>query len=534
MAVSIFMEGRSPCPVCGAPMTPGTTEHVAACEWCGTRSYVVRRLRTVEPLTTGGFEPGLIVDVSTEAADSATPAGCPGCGVPLTTTLAQEIVQCPQCGAHTKIERRLCANRVGDAADYHEPTHRFGWQRKRRLKRDRARDDVIRRALDDATLHVRVRLIQRLTPWESLSAEREELFTRLLDEAQADPLMDRVACGLVHRFLQMGKQAGGGFEQHPWRYFVLRCSARVAFRPEASGRLVMELKQVRGGGAALKLLLDIADYALAIDEVGYAADALDAIDATVSDSFNWTHRDRMHDVMAYRLLHIDERLAAYLLSQVGPYWMTMLKPRVVSRLVDDCVQERPEMAAALANLAGSAACPAGEYREHLEFVRELFTPPGRALALQALVCAPGGAVKNMTHDAVSLILGWLEEARAEQESEIAAVRVLRWWADDLAEHAPDLVPGLVEPLRTSLPEMPQWPPPPLPNDYQEELEALAFSLAYDVERRSSSTTEDPELDDPAARERRAELERSVDVAERERRTQVIEQNWGYWRRGRQR
>ena len=162
MTASVTSVGRSLCPVCGAPMTPGTSEQVTACEWCGSRSHVVRRLRTIEPIAVGGFEPGLVVGRSDEnhsggaRSDGPLPGedvvACSGCAGPITTNVAQEIVACPQCGTHTKIERLLEAEQEGEPADYPEPRHRLGFMRSRRIARDEERDAALRALLDEADL----------------------------------------------------------------------------------------------------------------------------------------------------------------------------------------------------------------------------------------------------------------------------------------------------------------------------------------------------------------------------------------------
>ena len=158
MPVSLFMSGRSLCPQCGAPITLGSDQLSATCRWCGSRAHVERRLRSVEPKVAGGFEPTAVavpdggwVPSHWGSGDHGRPR-CPGCGSPFETDLAQEIRQCPHCGSHSKIERRLAFSDEGAPADYREPRHRFALSRVLRQRRDRARDLLAARVLVETDL----------------------------------------------------------------------------------------------------------------------------------------------------------------------------------------------------------------------------------------------------------------------------------------------------------------------------------------------------------------------------------------------
>jgi len=472
-------------------MTPGTSERVTACAWCGTRSHVVRRLRTIEPIAVGGFEPGLVVGRSDTGGASDTGAAgtesvaCSGCAGPISTTAAQEIVACPQCGTHTKVERILEAEQDGAPADYPEPEHRLGFLRSRRVARDDARDAAMHAILDEPDLDRMAERVEDLTPWECLTAERETLFTRLLEVAPAHAGLDGATCGLVHRFLHVGEQGTAGFQGHPWRFFVVRCVTRVAFRPDASGRLIQELKHVRGGGAALKLLLDVADYALRTGQLDYAEDALEVVGHTVTSADNYSQRHVMYDVMAYRLAYVDERLVAYLLFELSARWVAFLRPRAMARLVDDCMLERPQLGPVIANQAAYLPCSSlSDYREHVDFVRTLFTPLGRALGLESFIYTPGAGAASVSPDTWRDFLGFFQAMQAVPEAEVAATRILRWWVDALMDHAPDVAREVVASLDESLPGMPVWPPLPRETTYDVRLESIARSFRDDIEQRS--------------------------------------------------
>jgi hypothetical protein len=500
----------------------------------------VRRLRTIDPIVPGGFEPGLVIGRSDSALANrgagsgvsipAESVACSGCGGPIGTDAVQEIVACEQCGTHTKIERQLEAEQEGEPAEYPEPVHRFGFMRSRCVARDVARDQAIRAVFDDLDLPRRVERVMELTPWECLTAEREVLLTRLLEVAPSHSLLDVEVCGLVHRFLQMGEQTGAGFRGHPWRFFVLRCATRVAFRRDASGRLIQELKYVRGGGAALKLLLDVADYALKTRQLDYAEDALEVVAATVTDFRNYRQRHVMYDVMAYRLAYVDERLVAYLLFEISTRWVALLEPKAMARLVDDCMLERPRLGPVIANEAAYLPCTSlSEYREHVRFVATLFTPLGRALGLESYIYTPGAAIASMDADTVRDFVRFLQSMRAVPESEVAATRILRWWVDDVMDHDPDRAPELVGSLEETLPGMPVWPPLPRETTYTQTLETIALSFRADVEQRSHHETDDPEPDDRVEKERYLALGEKVSSEESARRTRAIDQTWGAYR-----
>ena len=503
-------------------MTPGTTEDVHPCAFCGTRSHVVRRLRTIEPVSVAGFEPGLVVGHADKGP--AMPDGdtvpCPGCGGPLETDARQELVQCPRCSAHAKVERRLESGATGGPAAYPEGGPGSSG------RRDAERDAAYRAALAEKDVGLQVDAVLDLEPWEALSPEREETFVRLLGSARAGTLLDAATCRLVHRFLQMGPQDAEGFTDHPWRYFILRSVARVAFRPDASGLLVQELRYVRGGGAALKLLLDVADYAFRNDVPDYGKDALEVIGHTVADNLNWERRDDMYDLLAYRLPYVDERLAAWLLHEVSVQWIAFLKPRTLVRLVDDCGLESPELAPVLANHASYVPCPdLTEYLEHLAFVQTLFTPLGRALGLESFIYVPSRGRGDLDPETVDYVVAFLEALRSVPESEVAATRILRWWIDDLADDPSEALREAVAGMDVRVPADPPWPPEPRPAPAEARLEKLARALSDGVDPRSHRDRDGDPPEDEEARGRWVEARERLDRERHEQRQAAIEQQY---------
>jgi predicted RNA-binding Zn-ribbon protein involved in translation (DUF1610 family) len=533
----VILLGRSLCPTCGAPMTPGTTEDVHPCAFCGTRSHVVRRLRTIEPISVGGLEPGLVVgrpDAAAPMPDGET-APCPGCGGALETDARQELVLCPSCSSFVKVERQLEPGAVGALADYPTRKPAGGVRAWTRARRDRRRDAAYRRVIDEPDAGTRVNGVLDLDPWEELTPDREETFVQLLESVAAGTLLEAALCHLVHRFLQAGPKDADGFTDHPWRYFVLRAVARVAFREEASGRLVQELRYVRGGGAALKLLLDIADYALTNGQLDYAEDALEVVGHTVADNLNWDRRHDMYDLLAYRLPYADERLAAWLLHQTSVEWIGFLKPRALARLVDDCVLERPQLAPVVANRGSYVPCSnLGEYLDHLAFLQTLFTPLGRAIALECLIYVPSRGSGDLDAEVVGYVTALLEAMRTVPESEIAATRILRWWIDDLSTSSSEAVRGVIGALSGRVPADPTWPPPPRPTPYDRRLEKLARRVGDGVRQRSALDRDGdlPDAKDVEPWQRWIDARDRIDAERHEQRQRAIRQQYSgsrlYW------
>lgn len=407
-------------------------------------------------------------------------------------------------------------------ADYHEPRHRLGFLRWLRRRRDGARDVLAARILAETDLDARIELIRALTPWERLNSEREAVFTSLLElTCGTNWMLDRALVGLVHRYLQRGEQSSVGFEEHPWRYFVLRCSARVLLRPDASGRLVRELRYAGGGGAALKLLLDVAEYAVEHDQLDLAKDALQSVNLTLTSGANWAHFDLMSDVVAYRMLYLNDRILASVLKGMSMVWTAFLKPRVLARLVDDSAYERPELLGTLMAVVASDRCSrVDDYLDYLEFVDSLFSPLARRVALEAYVFVPVGKVSAQD---ITTVIEALEGYRAEPECEVVATQLLIWLVDHLEARSPALVPDLVARQRSALPDSVAWPAPPpaLPKcDFDDRLDELARFMDDLGEARSSKEGDVPEPQDPARRRR---LTAAESHADRRRRTVCIEQ-----------
>ncbi|MEM7417999.1 MAG: hypothetical protein AAF389_21095 [Gemmatimonadota bacterium] len=436
----------------------------------------------IEPIGAGDFDPAVVVGRPDEdvGAGATTSVPCPGCASPLTTQDSQALVHCPSCGSWAKIERVLSADDVVDGA-YPIPTHRFGFLRARREARDAERDAVLDRALTAESDTEAVGRLLAFTPWEALTPDREERLIRLLEDAPRSSLLDRASCVVVRRLLVEAPHDAIGLDEHPWRYLVLRSIARVAFRPGASGRLIQELRHVYGGGAAVKLLLDVADYALGEGWDDYAEDALDVLGHALQQGV-WDARHDRTAVLLYRLPYVDERIAAWLLTQIS--WLWTVDARLVARLVDDLGLERPSLAALVANGVTYATSRGfDDYIDHVRFLWTLFTPLARAVALESYVHVPAGISADRVDEARFAIETFLA-LEDDHEAGIAATKLLRWWADALDDESPEALASIAAALRARLPEEPTWPRPLRPSVSEEELEALATSLRDGVEQRS--------------------------------------------------
>jgi hypothetical protein len=404
--------------------------------------------------------------------------------------MGREIVECGHCGVRSRLEGRLHAGVEGPPATYMEPPHRFDFLRRLRLRRDEARDALVEDILHESTVDQRVELISRLDPWEALTAEREASLTDLLRLARENPLVEKALAGLVSRFLQRGDQESVGFAVHPWRYFVLRCATRVLFEPAASGLLVQELKWVRGGGAAIKLLLDLAEHGLRSGEEDLALDALDALDTTLVSSFNWDQYELMSDIVVYRMPYLDERVLALVIHALSPLWAAFLKPRVVSRLVDDCVRERPDLVPVLC--AGFQPAMYGgpeDYIEYLDFVATLFSPVARTVAFMARPYGPYDG-SPPTAEQATQILDRLERLREAAEGREAPTAALRAVAADLVRHETGSVRTRAREILAALPDVGEpssWPESP----YRRRLEEIAEDLRTGREPRSRAWTPGP-------------------------------------------
>lgn len=492
MAGTIQLTGRASCPTCGHPSPPGSALDVSECPACGVRSHVARRVRMIEPVGVGDFDPGVVVgrsDVSVQKGGVSVP--CPGCASPLETEHGQALARCGHCGTWAKIERILSAEDAVAPVAYPERAHRFRFLAARSERRDAERDACIDRALAAATDPEAIGHLLRFTPWEAVTPDREQRLTRLLEQGIRSTILDRASCVVVRKLLLHAAHDAVGLADHPWRYLVLRCVARVAFRPGASGRLIQELRHVYGGGAAVKLLLEVADYALGQGHDDYAEDALDVLEHALEQGV-WSARHDRSPVLLYRLAYVDERVAAWLLTQVA--WLWTVEPPLLARFVDDCALERPTLATAVANRVTYRTCVTFDaYIDHLRFLHTLFTPLGRAVALESYVHVPGPVAPEQ-EEHVRLAIETFEGFEEDEEAGIAATRLLRWWADALADHSPDVLPGVAAALRQRLPEEPTWPRPPRPSPSETELERLAASFRDGVEQRSHADR------DPTVRE----------------------------------
>lgn len=387
----------------------------------------------------------------------------------------------------------------GAPAQYPEPEHRFGFTRSRRIRSDQARDAVADRILAEGSVRARAEQLLELDPWDALTAEREAKMTQLLRLGERSPLLERAVADLVFRFLQRGEQDSVGFENHPWRYLVLRCSTRVLFEPGASGLLLQELRYARGGGAAIKLLLDVAETALERGEHDLALDAIEALDTTLVSAFNWDHQELMTGILTYRMPYLDERVLACVMNALSPVWSKFLAPRVVGRLVDDCAIERPELVAPLQTNMAPAICPGpGDYVEHLAFAAELFTPAGKAAALEALPYVPHYG-PSPTVEQARTMLDALEALRDIPQCAEAATHMLKLVAMELSSTMDGPIQSRAGQLVAGLPDV-SWPPERPPSPFSKRLETLAHEVRENAVARSSRWAPEacPPDEDPRA------------------------------------
>src|SRR5262245_46013747 len=106
---------RGLCPSCGASFPLKESERIVTCAFCGGQSMLERRLRKVDADVS---LPELRASDETRSPDTSSLARalgparpedvrCPGCGATFEGDLAHDVLICPSCKTHSKVERRM-------------------------------------------------------------------------------------------------------------------------------------------------------------------------------------------------------------------------------------------------------------------------------------------------------------------------------------------------------------------------------------------------------------------------------------------
>jgi DNA-directed RNA polymerase subunit RPC12/RpoP len=435
---------RALCPTCGATLELPAAGARVECSYCGEESVVERRLRTVEVELVAGTDPAFVarppapfVPAHALSKGGRTVGQCPNCASPVEggggvldgpsegplREFGHGHFECPYCGTRSKVEARLAPDhgdrfdlaRFGadlvsfqgrDAATREEEllaAHRAAALADAPRHWDEVMDHRVRRMLtarDGAEL---LAAVKGFEPWSTLNPWRELAFVHLLWLASRLAGRDTMASAaqrLVDHVVARTAAAAWKYDERRRAYVrgIVRAAGRALFA-QGTAPAVLDALAFAQPAAMLKLLLEVAEWALAHGDAALADGALAAAASSLDFRRGQYHvwrdkvdRDQVGEVLMYRLLYLSPPLLAWALDQL-PRWR-VADPLRAARFMDDCVAERPELVPLLFDAGITRPAPASsvaEYAQHLVGLQELESDAARAYLLHVRTLDSDGA-----------------------------------------------------------------------------------------------------------------------------------------------
>lgn len=460
---------RGLCPRCGAALNLDGPR--VDCLYCGCRAVVERRLRTFEP-DPADPQPLRRLDW----ADVSTAVHCAGCGRPLEHDGAALQVRCPSCDSHNKVERRL--RRLLSEPEEPQPddphTLKKIWQ-----------------AVHHPQLAERVVAADELHQWHSMNETLARHIPDLLAAIQsADPRLGYALSEVVGRLLCS--------DQKFHHDCVLEAAGDYLFRIDGCRALLFAIGL--GPGSGLKLLLDVAQWAVEQGALEYACTALWGASQILQR--NYPDHPVLRQVLLYRLLYVTGPVQLWILRMVQSRQGVAMRYTADNLLefLDDASLEDPALANELATcISEEPANDAVTYEARLARLEKLHTPTARRVALGLLGPPPTGTSLRLLRRTTDLLIPMLD-----QEPALAALEKIM----ESSAGVPQAIHDLVRQRGDELPEE-------LRRLYLKKVPNCRHLTPLEPRYWQSETKFDPFAE--AEETYRAGLSRAVDLYEHQRR-----------------
>lgn len=370
---------RGLCPRCGAALTLEGA-HVD-CLYCGCRAVVERRLRTFEP-DPADPRPLRRLDWVEESAV----VHCLGCGRALEHEGAALRIRCPACDSENKVERRLrkLLSEPRPPGPDNPHTLKKIWQ-----------------AVRHPQLAERVVAAQDLHQWGSMNETlARHIPDILLAIQESDPRLGYALSEVVGRLLCSDERF-----HHDC---VLEAAGDYLFRLDGCRALLFEIGM--GPGSGLKLLLDVAQWAIEQGELEYCCTALWGASQILQR--NYPDHPVLRQVLLYRLLYTTGPVQLWILRMVQSRQGVAMRYSADELLefLDDASLENPLLADELAtSIDEPPAQDAVEYEARLARLEKLQSQTARRVALGLLGPPPTGTSLRLLRRTTDQLIPWLEQ-----------------------------------------------------------------------------------------------------------------------------
>lgn len=402
---------RGLCPTCGAALDLKNSERLVTCGFCGGKSSVERRLRTLDgevvlpELSEGEGREGDARWLAASLGDlRAETVACPGCGGEFEGALAHEILTCPSCGTQSKLERRMVRPRAEARVAPERRTEADFLLQQRgqsKLRWDVQTEQLVWRILNEPDLERQVALALMFENWATINATTVYFLPHLLALAKRSDLrLGGPLCECVGKLL---------CDDDARLYApTLEACEPFAMDPRGSTELLHQIGL--GGARGMKLLLDAADAAARTGAMDYAANALWAAHAIIER--NYDDHPVIAQIMLYRLFYLSPTVMGWVLYvlQSGEGGYVFKDPYALLEFMDDCAFERPELVSFLARRPYAPdVTTRAELSERLPFIEARLSKPAKAAALNALANIAEEAPGEVLAAAVVFIEPWLDD-----------------------------------------------------------------------------------------------------------------------------
>lgn len=303
-------------------------------------------------------------------------AVCPGCGAPLELKKFAAMKTCSFCGADVKVERSL--RRLEPDIPAFIPDEKG----KKGTDYDQwTASQLVKGIIKSSSPEKKLDMAKALDSWQHAHEESAGLVSTIIEiMLKSDKDLDWALSGILGKLICSN-------EKKLCRK-VIDAGEYYGFKSPGSKGLLFALSL--GDAATVKLLLEIAEWAVAQGDEEYAQEALIGVQTAI-DREN-KHRQICMEILIYRFLYVSEFTQKWLAGFLRNHFdvgYTYMHGFVVE-LIDDCEEEAPHLTPLITDALKKCgrADNRAEYLQRLDVFSFVKSSAARIAALDSLGYPP--------------------------------------------------------------------------------------------------------------------------------------------------
>ncbi|MCE1245324.1 MAG: hypothetical protein LWY06_01635 [Firmicutes bacterium] len=364
-------------------------------------------------------------------------AVCPACGAPLELESLSAIKNCTYCGADVKVERSL--RRVEPDVAAFVPQEKGD---KSKQYDDWNSRQLVNGIINSSDPEEKLAMATALDSWRHANSDSAELISTIIEiMLVSDEELDRALCGLPGKLICSGET--------DLRRKVIDAGEYYGFKSPGSKGLLFALSL--GDAATVKLLLEIAEWAVAAGDEEYAQEALYGVQTAIGRENE--KRQICMEILIYRfpcLSSFTQKWFAGFLRNHFDVGYTFMHGFVVE-LIDDCEEEAPHLTPMITEAIKKCGGAGNrlEYLKRLEVLSFAKSVAAKNAALHTLRSLPQNLKKEDVDAALEAIIPMVEKPEY-RDSAAETISSFIWFGKEMPEQILRLYENKKEKLPSGL------------------------------------------------------------------------------------